>query len=699
MAKVGGWRGKTLRVNLTTGEITSEDTLEKYKDYLGGTGIGYKVLWDEVPVGTRAFAAENMLVFGVGPLAGTGAPSNSRTAVTTIWPLTDPDTFVGSGHMGGHFAAELKFAGWDSIIIEGKAEHPVWLSIEDDKVKLKDARHLWGSGIYRTTAEINAEMGPTAQIAAIGPAGENMVPLSVVINGYCHSAGGVGGVMGSKNLKAVAVKGSGSVNIAADQKDWKELIQYALTLIGSNNQHVVPSTPQPWAEYYDPGSRWTASKGVYWGAANPPVETGFCNPHDVHKIGLRCHKGVKDFGKDFGGTYTVRMGGCYACPIRCFAQIDYPPLEGKYGYSRYIANTCMGWFSPRQVFHEFPEGPEGELKAREAMVLGSHLVNDLGIWDNYALMQKVFNYAATHGMLEKILPADEYKSIPWELWEKGDPAFLLDFYRRIAYKEGVLGKDLGDSTLKTMKKWQIPEDFYKKFKWKYWKMGHPLHHSVEDSGQIGALINMQYNRDSQNHSHTNFQNSGLPIEIQKKLAAKVWGSPDAVDEKGHWTPMNRYKAKAAKWASIRKELHDSLSLCNWMYPWVASPLKERNYEGDTALEAKYFSLATGIEVTEEELDLYAERIFNLHRALTIMEMNTRDMRDQHDTAPDWVFEEGPEPFTPGSNRFPREDIEKAKDYFYEVCGWNKEGLPTRETLERLGLKDVADRLEKAGLLG
>ena len=230
-------------------------------------------------------------------------------------------------------------------------------------------------------------------------------------------------------------------------------------------------------------------------------------------------------------------------------------------------------------------------------------------------------------------------------------------------------------------------------------MGHPYHHSVEDSGQIGAIINMQYNRDSQNHSHSNFQNSGLPTEIQKRLATKMWGSPDAYDPKGNYTPMNKYKAKAAKWASIRKELHDSLSLCNWMYPFVASPLKERNYEGDTSLEAKYFSLATGFETSEAELDLIAERIFNLHRVLTILEMNTRDMRNEHDTVPDWVLEEGPEPFTPGSKRFPVEDIELGKDLFYAECGWNREGLPTRPTLERLGLKDAADRLEKAGLLG
>ncbi len=205
MAKYGGWVGKILRVNLSTGRIWTEDTIEKYKDYLGGTGIGYKVIWDEVPAGTKPFDPDNKIIFGVGPLAGTGAPCNGRTAITTLWPTCWPKALVATGHMGGQFAAELKYAGYDSIVIEGKADHPVWLSIVDKKVEIKDARRLWGQGIRRATIEISQEIGPEAAVAAIGQAGENLVPMSVVMNSYSHSAGGVGGVMGSKNLKAIGV--------------------------------------------------------------------------------------------------------------------------------------------------------------------------------------------------------------------------------------------------------------------------------------------------------------------------------------------------------------------------------------------------------------------------------------------------------------------------------------------------------------
>ena len=142
MAKHGGWAGKVLRIDLSTDRISTEDTVEKYKDVLGGTGLGYKVLWEEAAPGTKPFDPANKIVFGTGPLAGTGAPCNGRTAITTLWPTCWPKPLVASGHMGGQFAAELKYAGYDGIIVEGKADRPVYVSIMDKKVEIKDARFL-----------------------------------------------------------------------------------------------------------------------------------------------------------------------------------------------------------------------------------------------------------------------------------------------------------------------------------------------------------------------------------------------------------------------------------------------------------------------------------------------------------------------------------------------------------------------------
>ncbi len=140
----GGFAGKVLRVDLSTGKISLDDTVAKYREVLGGTGIGYQVLWEEVPAGTAPFDAGNKIVFATGVLAGTDVPSNGRTAVTTLFPSCWPQPLVASGHMGGHFAAKLKYAGYDALIVEGKADRPVWLFIRDGRVEIRDARASLG---------------------------------------------------------------------------------------------------------------------------------------------------------------------------------------------------------------------------------------------------------------------------------------------------------------------------------------------------------------------------------------------------------------------------------------------------------------------------------------------------------------------------------------------------------------------------
>lgn len=700
MAAKGGWAGKVLRVDLSTGRIWTEDTIEKYKDYLGGTGIGYKVIWDEVPAGTKPFDPANKLVFAAGPLAGTGAPSSSRTAITTLWPTCWPKPLVGSGHMGGHFAAELKYAGYDALVIEGKAERPVWLSVADKKVEINDARGLWGEGIRRTTYEINRLMGPEACVAAIGQAGENLVPMSVVMNSVSHSAGGAGGIMGSKNLKAVAVRGTGSVTIAGNKEDWEKAVKLHLSILGANNQHVVPNSPQPWAEYYSAGSRWMASKGRRWEKSNPAIETGACDPHQLNRIAYRTNNAAYFLGPG-AWQYTVRGNGCTSCPIRCHTLIKVPAVAAKYGIPEYGQNTCGGLNFGRTFFKSFPDGPRGQTSI-EACMVGMHMTDDLGLWNNYNQLQRDFIKLYYDGTLKSKLEDKEFKSYSWDKYEKGDPSFLFELLPRIANKEGELGTALGLGTGYHLERWGIPEEEWKKEPGlQYWKMGHPKHHSNEDAGQCGVIINTQYNRDAQCHSHSNFTRSGLPLEVQKRLASEIWGSSDAVDAVGAYTPMNRAKAKKAKWSLLRKELHDSLSLCNWMGPWVASPLKERGYRGEDTLESLLYTLATGDKKNRDELDQVAERIFNLHRAITIRDMGTKDMRTRHDTVPPWVFgdAQGRPSLTKGTIHMDPSDIAKAMDLYYEEMGWEKTtGAPTASTYRKLGLAGVGDELKKKGLV-
>jgi aldehyde:ferredoxin oxidoreductase len=700
MSKYGGWAGKVLRVDLSTGRTSTEDTIEKYKDYLGGTGIGYKVIWDEVPAGTGAFDTANKIIFAVGPLAGTGAPCNGRTAITTLWPTCWPRPLVASGHMGGNFAAELKYAGYDAIVIEGKADRPVWLSIVDSKVEIKDARQLWGQGIRRTTVEINQQLGSEASVAAIGQAGENLVPMSVVINSYSHSAGGVGGVMGSKNLKAIGVRGTGSVRIAGNKAEWEKVIKMHLSLLGANNQHVVPNSPQPWAEYYNAGSRWVAAPGRRWGAADPNIDTGICEPHNLNKIAYRTNNAAFFLGER-AWQYTIRGNGCTACPIRCHTMLRVPAVAAKYGIRETGQNTCAGMVLGRAFFKKFPDGPKGQT-AIEACMIGMHLADDLGIWENYGQLQRDFQALYYNGIFGHKVEQKEFKSYSWDKYEQGDPAFLFELLPRIAHKEGELATALELGTGYLLERWNIPEqEWLENPNLLYWKLGHPKHHANEDAGQCGVIINTQYNRDAQCHSHSNFTRNGLPIDIQKRLATELWGSPDAVDAVMAFAPMNVYKARMAKWSLLRKELHDSLSLCNWMGPWVASPLREREYRGEDSIESLLYSLATGDRKSRRELDQVAERIFLLNRALTIRDMGTKDMRTKHDTVPDWVFADPKDnaAFGKGTIRMDRDDIKLAMDMYYEEMGWDKKtGSPTREAYQRLGLGDVADILSKQGLL-
>jgi aldehyde:ferredoxin oxidoreductase len=700
MAKYGGWAGKVLHVDLSTGRIWTEDTVEKYKDYLGGTGIGYKVMWDEVPAGTNPYDPANRIIFAVGPLAGTGAPCNGRTAITTLWPTCWPKPLVATGHMGGQFAAKLKYAGYDAVVIKGRADRPVYLSIVNNQVEIQDARHLWGQGIRWTTTAISQVMGSGAVVAAIGQAGENLVPLSNVMNSVSHSAGGIGSVMGSKNLKAIGVAGTGSVRIAGDKEEWEKLIKYHLSLLGANNQHVVPSSPQPWAEFYDPKTRWKGSEGRAWGAAGHSIETGSCEPHNLNRIAYRTNSAAFFLG-DVAWQYTVRGNGCAGCPIRCHTMIKVPSVAAKYDIPEVGQNTCAGLNFGRAFFKSFPDGQRGITNV-EACMVGMHLADDLGIWCNYGQLQRDFQKLYYEGVIKSKLGEKEFKSYSWDKYEKGDPSFLFELLPRIASKEGELGTALGLGTGYLLERWAIAEEGWRHDpKLMYWKMGHPKHHSTEDSGQCGLLINLQYNRDSQCHSHVNFIRNGLPLDVQKRLAAEIWGSADAVDAVGAYTPMNPAKAKMAKWALLRKELHDSLSLCNWMGPWVASPLKERGYRGDDSIESMLYSLATGDRKDRQELDHVAERIFVLHRALTIRDMETKEMRTKHDTFPEWVFGDktGKAPFTKGTTHMDVNDVKVAMDMFYEEMGWDKStGAPAVAAYQKAGLGQIKDDLMKKGLL-
>ena len=572
----GGWAGKILRVDLSTGAITSEDTM-KYKDYLGGTGLGYKVLWDEVRPGTRAWDPANRVVFAVGPLTGTGAPCTGRVSITTLWPA-HADELPASGHMGGHWGPELKYAGWDAVIVQGKAAKPVWIKIVDDQVTIEDASRLWGNGIYRATTEICTIMGSGAHVAAIGQAGENLARLSCVLCDRSHSAGGAGSVMGSKNLKAIGVVGTGSLKIAANKKVWADYNKHYLSMMGANNQMVVPRTKQPWAEYNSASSRWTADKGVYWGAASPPVETGYCTdvehplpgacPKPLNKMALRTQKGYCDFGVP-GMNHTVKMNGCHACPIRCHIATDIPALE-QYGVSRYNQNTCIGNSIASGLMSTNASNPDSQITNG---YMSNALCDDYGFWSDYSCYSVDYRWAYTHAMtkaevealglpagfvgkttFQNRLPAAELTVLsgnatgakpytagtPWARADAGDPSALQMLIPLICANGSVDGKGKPVPVLNNLATPVFAKAVCMGPPWlaKIWpeigyynnhckssvsaKMNHAKHHGVESFGQIGVLNGMLWNRDAQNHTHQNIVGCGLPTALTNTIMKELF---------------------------------------------------------------------------------------------------------------------------------------------------------------------------------
>lgn len=696
-----GWTGKILRVNLTSGKITTEDSSKYAQKFIGGIGFGQVVMAEEVPLGTKPFDEANKLVFTVGPLTGAGAPCSSRSNITSLSTFTKGNLVV-DAHMGGYFPAEMKYAGYDAIIIEGRSSKPVWLHIQDDQINIEPADFIWGKGTRETTEEICKLTSSDTCVASIGPAGEKLVPLSCIMNSRCHSGGaGTGAVMGSKNLKAIAVKGTHGVRVA-DRKELMRLNKYMETqLIGSNNNHVVPSTPQAWAEFYASGSRWTARKGLFWAAAEGgPIETGEIPPGDQCTVGYRTMKSVWDMGPG-AEKYTVKMSGCQSCPIRCMSQLRVPQAK-KYGVSETGGNTCVPNYIHANIYPHKDEHIKNDEDWRVLVnLVGLELYDDYGLWYSYEQTHNDFIFCYKHDIFKRVLPKEEYDSIPWHLLEAGDPEFLVDIYRRFAHKEGKIS-EMCNGSLYLMEHWDLGPEYLQSAKTKLVSpLGWAVHHANEAGGQVGGLINMMYNRDPMCHSHINFILSGMPLSVKKEVAAELFGSPDAYDDTKKYTPINPYKIKYVKWSLVKLTLHNCLTLCNWNWPMTLSPLKSRNYRGDLTIESKFYNAVTGLAEDEASLDFAAERVFQLHRAETVRRMGTMDMRHEHDILSPWVYDRDPDlpAFAPGTDKLDREDMQKALTMFYEEMGWDPVlGCPTRATLLRFGLNDEVQALDVEGLL-
>lgn len=293
----GGYTGKILRINLTDKTFKKEELpLKIAKDFIGGAGFGIKFLYDELKPGTNPLGPENKLIFAPGPFTGTNVPCASRIAVTSKSPLTNA---VGMALSGGHFPAELKLAGYDVLIIEGKAEKPTYIYIKDDEVRFRDASKVWGTMTFDCQQIIKDDLrDQNYRVACIGPAGENLSRIACIINERrAIGRKGLGAVMGSKNLKAIAVRGSRTLEISSKEK---------FKIARDKMLKAMKDSPVLYPEFSKTGTPSnvdnTCALGIF--PAKNWTATGEFKP--VDQIGVEALE-TRRIGKEF----------CYECPVGC----------------------------------------------------------------------------------------------------------------------------------------------------------------------------------------------------------------------------------------------------------------------------------------------------------------------------------------------------------------------------------------------
>jgi aldehyde:ferredoxin oxidoreductase len=704
-----GWVGKILRVNLDNGSIEKEDT-SKYLDYTGGIGFGYKVIFDEAPT-ADPFSPENRLVFATGPLTGTFAPSTGRSEVISISPHVyasgSKHPLVTRSGFGGYWGAELKFAGYDALIVQGKAQRPVFINIVGDTVSIEDAAFIWGQDTFAAQDLIKQKLhDEDTQIAVIGPSGERLVRISPIIHriGNAAGQGGFGAVMGSKNLKAIAVRGKNGVQVAHK----KELIEYVKSVRefqpGPLGSTPLSTGPLSWTEKH-------------------------IDPSDINKQALRFDQ-TKSCAP-WLNKYHIKSQSCYSCPQGCYAYMNVPGMGGG-------QVSCTQWFYSWMGNRD------------KATFLANQLANKLGIdtFEMFPMIQFVWHLQdETIGgksilqlLHDKGLVTTEIKNglEKGHYPPKGDlgEVGLGILMQMIAYRQSFLGDCLAegfrramDRLARELDKQGLKEAAERVMAFENMEgimggvvggnggWGMSAHYDPRTYGYYWALNFAMENRDPNRHSMTNLLEwTGLSFEQAMPVAKQHWG--DDVAQNGLsdiwrerdvplvWNGQKSAKANAflGQFIHYRACIKDSIPVCDWVFPIMTSGREDRKYAGDTSVEYKLFEYVTGEKMTQEALNIRAARIWIMHRLLTAMEWgggSPVNLRTEHDQLPEHFF--APEstrllpPYPPAEHPHPplvKEHFEAAKSEYYKLMGWDEAtGLPTRSTLKKLGMDDVLASFE------
>lgn len=636
------YAGKILRIKLPSGEISTEPTEKYAKTWLGASGIAVKILYDELKSWVTPYDPANRLIFGAGALIGTTAPGANKMNVSTLGPMTGG---WASSCSDSYLGCELKYAGYDSIIIEGKAHRPVYLLIADDRVVICDASHLWGKTTGETLDAIREELDcPMLHGLAIGPAGENLVRGACIIQekGRAHGRGGLGAVMGSKNLKAIVAQGTGAIRIAQPERFTKAVSACR-------------------ALFKDLKRKETLHK--YGTLSILPGKQAVCSI-----------------------PYKNFQGACF--PDSMLDSVNPMPMIDKYQVAHQSYPGCAVGGCSRTLF--ISEGPyaglqteicqyetlatlQGRLAIEEGtfMFKAQALCNELGIdvdaagpaiaWAMECYQRGIIDERDTDGL-----------KLVW-----GDAGVALELIRKMCYREGF-GNILAEGCARASNVVGKGSEYY------------ALHIKGLDLYEVcrGSLAwSLGVTTSTRGGGHT----TGAPIcetiaGLDVEKAKLVYGieNPDKPQE-------YRGKAQMVTYEEALHRVNNCLGICHYNTTWWDV------HQPDLPELAELYTAATGWETTQEDLKNIAMKQLNLEKALNLR-FTEFDRKDDLPAARELL-----EPIPSGNLAGWKMDEQKYNqmlDEYYDLHGWDrKTSFPTRKTLEKLNLAYVADDLEKIGKLG
>lgn len=635
--KTFAYAGKILRVNLSTGKISLEST-SKYADkFLGGRGINQWILFRETYQDVRGFDPECPIIFGTGLLVGTAAPGACRYNVDSINSLTGG---AGSSNSGGHFGPELKFAGYDHLVITGRRRDPCYLWINDDDVEIRDASHLWGMTTWQTDDTIREELGDEdVQCATIGQAGENLVRGACIINNGARAAGrcGLGAVMGFKHLKAVAVRGTGNIEVAEPQK-FMRLVEEL--------RERIKNDPYLKMGFFKYGTTMIAQhdNDEWSGCPVRNFQDGFWEKSK----NIRC--------EDLVEKYSKRNLGCFACPSPCshWLSIEEGKFKGVSGEG-FETNTINN-FGYKLNIDNWPAIIQAHVLCSQ---YGLDVDNTAGpiAWAIECYQRGIIDERDTDGL-----------KLEW-----GDYEVILELIRKIAMREGF-GDLLAEGSKRASERIGRGSQSYAMH-----IKGQDLYETIVPRRAWGLGVIVSPIGGGHLRGAPAFEGYVSPDD-----AEKFYGVRSAADRKAYVG-----KAKLVTWMENFKAVIDSVGICAllswWKSPYLIGPKDI----------AELIEAATGRHIDERELMKTGERIHNVEKAINARIGMTR----KHDRPPERFFRE---PIKSGPGRgdvLEEEKFEKMLDEYYELRGWDvKTGLPTRAKLEELELKEVADELKRYGMI-